>query len=73
MLHLRLAGGIICAILGDETTLGMTIGKKENDVWERVVTLLDSGIVAILMKGGPVMIPLLASSLISLTVILERL
>jgi biopolymer transport protein ExbB len=73
MLHLRLAGGIICAILGDETTLGMTIGKKENDVWERVVTLLDSGIVAILMKGGLVMIPLLASSLISLTVILERL
>ena len=51
----------------------MTIGEKENDVWERVVTLLNSGIVAILMKGGPIMVPLLASSLISLTVILERL
>ncbi len=51
----------------------MTVGEKENDVWERVVPLLNSGMVAILMKGGIVMIPLLASSLISLTVILERL
>jgi biopolymer transport protein ExbB len=56
-----------------DTALGMTIGEKENDVWERMVPLLNSGMVAMLMKGGIVMIPLLASSLISLTVILERL
>jgi biopolymer transport protein ExbB len=35
--------------------------------------LMQEGLFAILMKGGLVMIPLLASSLISLAVILERL
>lgn len=33
---------------------------------------LPSGILAVLIQGGPVMVPLLLSSLISLTVILER-
>jgi biopolymer transport protein ExbB len=42
-------------------------------VWDMVVTLLNVRVVTILMKGGIVMIPLLASSLISLTVIIERL
>jgi biopolymer transport protein ExbB len=37
-----------------------------------VMTFFTEGVVAILMRGGLIMIPLLAASLISLTVILER-
>lgn len=42
-------------------------------MWSNVMTFFNEGVGAIFMKGGLVMIPLLAASLISLTVILERL
>ncbi len=42
-------------------------------MWSSVMHFFNAGIVAILIKGGVVMIPLLALSLISLTVIIERL
>jgi biopolymer transport protein ExbB len=41
-------------------------------VWNSLVTLMPSEIIAIIVKGGLIMIPLLASSLIAVTVILER-
>jgi biopolymer transport protein ExbB len=53
--------------------ISMTMERKEVSVWESVVSLGNSGIVSLLMKGGMMMIPLLASSVISLTVIVERL
>jgi biopolymer transport protein ExbB len=45
----------------------------EVGVWESLVGLANSGIVSLLIKGGLIMIPLLASSVIALTVIVERL
>jgi biopolymer transport protein ExbB len=41
-------------------------------VWEIIKPLMQGGLLALLMKGGVVMIPLLASSLLSTAVILER-
>jgi biopolymer transport protein ExbB len=41
-------------------------------MWSHVLAFFNEGTVAILMKGGLVMIPLLAASLFSLTVIIER-
>jgi biopolymer transport protein ExbB len=41
-------------------------------VWDNVVSLVNGGFVNLLMKGGIMMIPLLASSVIALTVIAER-
>jgi biopolymer transport protein ExbB len=46
--------------------------KKEVRVWESVVHLINGGMVAFLMKGGIIMIPILVSSVIALTVIAER-
>jgi biopolymer transport protein ExbB len=43
------------------------------DLVTAVRSLINGGMIAILIKGGVVMIPLLASSIISLAVILERL
>ncbi len=37
-----------------------------------VQALLHGGMIAVLVKGGPVMVPLLASSVLSLTVVIER-
>jgi biopolymer transport protein ExbB len=51
-------------------------GNKEHDVWDitqPLGSLAQGGLLSILIKGGIVMIPLLASSLISMAVILERL
>jgi biopolymer transport protein ExbB len=42
-------------------------------VWDTMQPLMQGGLLALLMKGGFVMIPLLASSLLSMAVILERL
>jgi biopolymer transport protein ExbB len=42
-------------------------------VWESAVHWFSSGVVAFLIKGGIVMIPLLVCSVISVTVIVERL
>jgi biopolymer transport protein ExbB len=42
-------------------------------VWNSLVTFMPSDMIAVIMKGGLIMIPLLASSLIAVTVILERL
>jgi biopolymer transport protein ExbB/TolQ len=47
--------------------------KKEVRVWESVIHLVNSGMVVFLMKGGIIMIPILASSVIALTVIAARL
>lgn len=41
-------------------------------MWNSLVTLMPNDIIAVIMKGGLTMIPLLASSLIAVTVILER-
>jgi biopolymer transport protein ExbB len=41
-------------------------------VWNNLVTSMPNEVIDILMKGGLMMIPLLASSLIAVTVILER-
>ena len=44
-------------------------------MWDIVATLrplIDGGLIALLMKGGIVMVPLLTSSVISLAIILER-
>jgi biopolymer transport protein ExbB len=41
-------------------------------VWESVVHLISGGMVAFLVKGGIIMIPIVASSVIALTVIAER-
>jgi biopolymer transport protein ExbB len=49
--------------------------KKEQSVGDTLTTvrsLLDSGIIKILIQGGPVMIPLMIASVISLGIILER-
>ena len=43
------------------------------DVMGTLRPLINGGIIALLMKGGIVMVPLLASSVISLAIILERL
>jgi hypothetical protein len=40
-------------------------------VWESTVHLIRGGMVAFLMKGGIIMTPILASSVIALTVIAE--
>jgi biopolymer transport protein ExbB len=56
-----------------ESVKSMTIVKKGIGVWENLVRLVNGGIISLLMKGGIIMIPLLVSSVISLTVILERL
>jgi biopolymer transport protein ExbB len=42
-------------------------------VWNSIVSLVHGEIIAVIVKGGLTMIPLLAASLISVTVILERL
>jgi biopolymer transport protein ExbB len=42
-------------------------------VWESIVTLLPGEIISVIVKGGLIMIPLLAASLIAATVIVERL
>jgi biopolymer transport protein ExbB len=42
-------------------------------VWNSMVTLMPSDILAVIVKGGIIMIPLLAASLIAVTVIVERL
>jgi biopolymer transport protein ExbB len=54
-------------------TILLTMKREEVGVWESVVGLGSSGIVGLLIKGGMMMIPLLASSVISLTVIVARL
>jgi biopolymer transport protein ExbB len=41
-------------------------------VWNSLVTLVPGEIIAVIVKGGLIMIPLLASSLIAVTVIIER-
>ncbi len=41
-------------------------------MWNSLVTLTPDAIIAVIVKGGLIMIPLLASSLIAVTVILER-
>jgi biopolymer transport protein ExbB len=41
-------------------------------VWNSLITLMSNEIIAVIVKGGLVMIPLLASSLIAMTVIVER-
>jgi biopolymer transport protein ExbB len=42
-------------------------------MWPNLLTFLNAGPIALLMKGGVIMIPLLVASLISVAVILERL
>jgi biopolymer transport protein ExbB len=42
-------------------------------VWNSLVTLVPGEIIAVIVKGGLIMIPLLAASLIAVTVIVERL
>jgi biopolymer transport protein ExbB len=42
-------------------------------VWKSLVTLVPAEIVTVMVKGGLIMIPLLAASLIAVTVIVERL
>ncbi|HEX9871928.1 MAG TPA: MotA/TolQ/ExbB proton channel family protein [Candidatus Tectomicrobia bacterium] len=42
-------------------------------MWNSLVTLIPGEIIAVLVKGGLIMIPLLAASLIAVTVIIERL
>jgi biopolymer transport protein ExbB len=42
-------------------------------VWNSLVALVPGEIIAVIVKGGLIMIPLLAASLIAMTVILERL
>jgi biopolymer transport protein ExbB/TolQ len=41
-------------------------------MWSTFLTILHTGPIALLMKGGVIMIPLLVASLISVAVILER-
>src|SRR4029450_4206678 len=50
-------------------------GRKEkqvSDIMTTLQSLLNSGFTGILIKGGPVMIPLAIASLISLAIVLER-
>jgi biopolymer transport protein ExbB len=42
-------------------------------VWNNLVTLIPDEIIAVIVKGGLIMIPLLAASLLAVTVIIERL
>jgi biopolymer transport protein ExbB len=46
---------------------------KENGVWNSIMTFLQNEIITVIVKGGLIMIPLLAASLIAVTVIVERL
>lgn len=41
-------------------------------MWDSLVSLINGGIVAMLIRGGITMLPLLVASLISLTVVIER-
>src|SRR5262245_41114710 len=46
---------------------------KEHNVWDSIITLAHSEIINVIVKGGLIMIPLLAASLLAVTVIVERL
>jgi biopolymer transport protein ExbB len=46
--------------------------SKEPNVWKSLVTLVPAEIVTVIVKGGVIMIPLLAASLVAVTVIIER-
>jgi biopolymer transport protein ExbB len=50
----------------------LTFKWKEVGVWESAVHWLNAGVMAFLVRGGIIMIPLLVCSVISVTVIVER-